>query len=120
MKFINLKLFIASILFSGPVLGQDGVVKIQKSAEIDQVLELKKELNKDRAFLKIQIYSGDRVSAETALENFKTDFPEQVVEMKYETPNYKIWIGKFRTQLEADRELRLVKKSFPIAFCLKP
>jgi hypothetical protein len=120
MKFINLKLFVVSVLFSGSVWAQKGVLSIQKSLEIDRVLTLKKELNKDQTFLKIQIYSGNRLGAETALENFKTDFPEQFVEMKYETPNYKIWVGKFRTQLEADRELRLVKKSFPNAFSLKP
>ena len=40
--------------------------------------------------------------------------------MKYETPNYKIWVGNFRTQLEADRELRLLRKHFPNAFSLKP
>jgi hypothetical protein len=120
MNLFNWKLIVTSVLFSGTVLAQEGVVSIQKSLEIDRVLTLKKELNKDRSFLKIQIYSGNRIGAETALESFKTDFPEQVVEMKYETPNYKIWVGKFRTQLEADRELRLVKKSFPNAFSLKP
>ena len=116
MNLFNWKLIVISVLFSGTALAQDGVVSIEKSAEIDQVLTLKKELNKDQEFIKIQIFSGNRLGAETALESFKTDFPGQTVEMKYETPNYKIWVGKFRTQLEADRELRIVKKSFPNAF----
>lgn len=120
MNLFNWKLIVVSVLFSGTALAQEGVVSIQKSLEVDRVLALKKELNKDQSYLKIQIYSGNRVGAETALESFKTDFPEQVVEMKYETPNYKIWVGKFRIQLDADRELRLVKKSFPNAFSLKP
>ena len=120
MKLFNWKLIIISVLFSGAALAQEGVVSIQKSLEIDRVLTLKKELNKDQTYIKIQIYSGNRLGAETALESFKTDFPKQTVEMKYETPNYKIWVGKFKTQLEADRELRLVKKRFPNAFSLKP
>jgi len=120
MNLFIWKLLVISALFSVKMMAQEGSVSIQKSFEIERVLELKKELNKDQSFIKIQIYSGNRLGAETALENFKTEFPEQIVEMRYETPNYKIWVGKFRTQLEADRELRLVKKRFPNAFSLKP
>ena len=120
MNLFNWKLIVISALFSVKIMAQEGSVSIQKSFEIERVLELKKELNKDQSFIKIQIYSGNRLGAETALENFKTEFPEQIVEMRYETPNYKIWVGKFRTQLEADRELLLVKKRFPNAFSLKP
>ena len=120
MNLFNWKLLVISVLFSVKMMAQEGSVSIQKSFEIERVLELKKELNKDQSFIKIQVYSGNRLGAETALENFKTEFPEQIVEMRYETPNYKIWVGKFRTQLEADRELRLVKKRFPNAFSLKP
>ena len=120
MKLFNWKLFIISVLFSATALAQDGIVSINKSAEIDQVLSVKKALNKEKQFIKIQIYSGNRSGAERALESFKTDFPEYVKEMKYETPNYKIWVGKFRTQLEADRGLLRVKKFFPNAFPLTP
>ena len=120
MNLFNWKLIVVSVLFSGEVLAQEGVLSIQKSLEIDRVLTLKKELNKDQGFIKIQVFSGNRLGAEEVLTSFKTDFPEQVVEMKYETPNYKIWVGNFRSQLEADRELRLIKKSYPNAFSLKP
>ena len=120
MNLFIWKLLVISVLFSAKMMAQEGTVSIQKSFEIERVLELKKELNKDQSFIKIQIYSGIRLGAETALDNFKTDFPELTVEMKYETPNYKIWVGKFRTQLEADRELRLVRTRFPNAFLVKP
>jgi len=120
MNLFNWKLIVVSVLFSSEVLAQEGVVSIQKSLEIDRVLMLKKELNKDQGFIKIQVYSGNRIGAEEALSSFKTDFTEKVVEMRYETPNYKIWAGKFKTQLHADRELRVIKKRYPNAFSLKP
>jgi hypothetical protein len=120
MNLFIWKLLVISVLFSAKMMAQEGTVSIQKSFEIERVLELKKELNKDQSFIKIQIYSGIRLGAETALDNFKTDFPELTVEMTYETPNYKIWVGKFRTQLEADRGLRLVRTRFPNAFLVKP
>ena len=41
-------------------------------------------------------------------------------EMKYETPNYKIWVGDFRTKIEADRALIAIKKKYPNAFIFTP
>lgn len=120
MKFMYLKILLISLLFTSAALAQEGSVRIQKSAEIDRVLTLKKELNKEKEFIRIQIFSGERLEAESTLKDFKSDFPEQTVEMKYETPNYKIWVGKFKTRLEADRELRVVKKSYPAAFRIIP
>tara|TARA_B110000858_G_C17408307_1_gene295565 strand:- start:136 stop:498 length:363 start_codon:yes stop_codon:yes gene_type:complete len=120
MKKNCYKYFIISALFSAPILAQDGVIRINKSAEIERILALKKDLNKEKPFIKIQIYSGNRLEAKNALTSFESDFPEQFVEMKYETPNYKVWVGKFRTRIEADRELVKVKTLFPDAFLFTP
>ena len=114
------KYFIVSALFTAPILAQDGIVIINKSTEIDHVLAVKKELNEAKSFIKIQIYSGNRLGANKALYNYKADFPEQFTEMKYETPNYKVWVGRFRTRMEADRKLVKVKKLFPNAFLFTP
>lgn len=113
------KLFIFIVLnalFSVPALAQEGLITINKSAEIERILALKKEMNKKMPFIKIQIYSGRRSYATKALLNFKANFPGQFVEMKYETPNYKVWVGRFRTRLEADRQLVRVKSKFSNAF----
>jgi hypothetical protein len=40
--------------------------------------------------------------------------------MVYETPNYKIWIGNFRSRLEADKALIKIKKKYINAFIFKP
>ena len=40
--------------------------------------------------------------------------------MKFETPNYKIWIGKFKTRMEAERALVKIKRKFETAFIFKP
>ena len=114
------KYFIVSALFTAPILAQDGIVIINKSTEIDHVLAVKKELNEAKSFIKIQIYSGNRLGANKALYNYKADFPGQFTEMKYETPNYKVWVGRFRTRMEADRKLVKVKKLFPNAFLFTP
>jgi len=114
------KYFIISALFTAPILAQDGIAIINKSTEIDHVLAVKKELNEAKSFIKIQIYSGNRLGANKALYNYKADFPGQFIEMKYETPNYKVWVGRYRTRMEADRKLVKVKKLFPNAFLFTP
>ena len=114
------KYFIVSALFTAPILAQDGIAIINKSTEIDHVLAVKKELNEAKSFIKIQIYSGNRLGANKALYNYKADFPGQFIEMKYETPNYKVWVGRYRTRMEADRKLVKVKKLFPNAFLFTP
>ena len=42
------------------------------------------------------------------------------IELIYETPNYKVWIGDFYTQLEADKKLLMIKKKYPEAFIFRP
>jgi hypothetical protein len=40
--------------------------------------------------------------------------------MVYESPNYKIWFGEFINQIQADRELKIVRKKYKEAFSFKP
>ncbi|MDA1176910.1 MAG: SPOR domain-containing protein [Bacteroidetes bacterium] len=120
MKLNFLKLFFIIALISGPLLAQEGVVNINKSEAIDRLIELKKEANKEINFNKIQIYSGPRAGAEQALSSFRSFYSDYSSEMKYETPNYKIWVGNFRTKIEADRALVAIKKKYPYAFIFTP
>lgn len=117
-NFLNF-LFV-TVLCSGPLLAQDGVVDINKSAALERLIELKKEVNRSKNLIRIQIYSGPRSGAEKALATFRSLFLNYASEMKYETPNYKIWVGKFRTKIEADRALIKIKKEYPNAFLFTP
>lgn len=102
---------------------QTGKVSINQDQKITTLLELKKEMNKneeDSERYKIQIYSGNRVGAQNAENEFKDAFSDWHPTMQYETPNFKVWTGNFRTRLEADRALVRIKKTFPSAFIFKP
>jgi len=120
MRSNFLNFLFATVLFSGPLLAQDGVVDINKSAALKRLIELKKEVNRSTNLIRIQIYSGPRAGAEKALATFRSLFLNYASEMKYETPNYKIWVGKFRTKIEADRALIKIKKEYPNAFLFTP
>jgi len=99
---------------------QQGTVTVNQSAEIDKLLDLKKDISIEEERFKIQIYSGSLVAAEAAKANFQEAYPQYYSSLEYETPNYKIWVGNFRSRLEADRALIKVKQKFTSAFIFKP
>ena len=102
---------------------KEGTVRIESSAHIDEMVAQKKDYNKTIETLqgyKIQIYSGRRVSAEKSKSDFRNSYGKWTSKLVYETPNYKVWVGSFRSRLEADRALLEVKRKFPNAFIFKP
>ena len=108
------------LFFSAFVMAQDGKVSINVDKNVSRLMAIKKEIHKAQSSIKIQIYSGSRRNAEAKLMQFNLDFPEISTVMVYETPNYKIWSGDFRTQLEADRALIKVRKTYKEAFSFRP
>lgn len=99
---------------------QEGKVTVNQDKQIDALLSLKKDLNRTESNYKIQIYNGNREGAEKARLEFRKSFINWSTNKVFETPNYKIWIGNFKTRLEADRALLKVKKKFGNAFIFKP
>ena len=108
------------LFFSVFMMAQDGKVSINVDKNVSRLMAIKKEIQKAQSSIKIQIYSGSRRNAEAKLMQFNLDFPEISTVMVYETPNYKIWSGDFRTQLEADRALIKVRKTYKEAFSFRP
>lgn len=108
------------LFFSAFIMAQDGKVSVNVDKNVSRLMAIKKEIHKAQSNIKIQIYSGSRRNAEAKLMQFNLDFPEISAVMVYETPNYKIWSGDFRTQLEADRALIKVRKTYKEAFSFRP
>ena len=103
-------------MFSSFCYSQQGEITINQDQEITQLLAIKKEINSNENSsdrYKIQIYSGRRVSAEKSKSDFRNSYGKWSSKLVYETPNYKVWVGSFRSRLEADRALLEVKKKFP-------
>ena len=99
---------------------QTGNVEIIQSVDIEKVIEIKKEINKNISMLRIQIYNGNREDAQTIKEKFERHEIDSIVDIVYETPNYKIWVGQYINQLEADRKLLEIRKYFSDAFIFRP
>ena len=117
----KIKLFFIIISFSSTTLfGQNGNIVINKSNKLDSIIKLKKELNSKIQNLRIQIYSGDRDNAEQTIQEFIEIFNDTTADVIYETPNYKVWVGNYFTQLEADKRLIEIRKKFRSAFIFRP
>jgi SPOR domain len=112
--------FLFSTFYVNKIVAQEGVVSVNQDKDIDVLLDLKKEVNKSHSNYKIQVYNGNRSGAEKTRSEFRNSFSDWPTSMKFETPNYKIWIGNFKTRLEADRALLIIKKKFKNAFIFKP
>ena len=120
---INFVSLICLVLTTSFCFGQQGTVTVNQDKKITNLLEIKKEMNKneiDSDRYKIQIYSGNRSSAESAQREFNNSFTDWKATIQYETPNFKIWAGNFTTRLEADRALKKIKNKFPNAFPFRP
>ncbi len=105
---------------STTLFGQNGNIEINQSNKLDSIIKLKKELNSKIQNLRIQIYSGDRDNAEQMIKEFIEIFNDTTADIIYETPNYKVWVGNYYTQLEADKRLLEIRKKFRSAFIFRP
>ena len=105
--------------FSLQINAQEGRVNIDQDKDITTLLEYKKDLSTVDLY-KIQVYQGNRSGAEDAKNKFASLYEEWPISMEYETPNYKIWVGNFRSRLEADKALIKIKKNYTNAFIFKP
>ncbi len=126
MKPLNLKITLLSVLCFFAVIAtstaQNGSLTINQDERINELLNLKKEIDKnDSERYKIQIYSGNsRSSAYKAQDDFTAKYSNVKTKVVYEEPNFKTWVGNYRTKIEADRAIRQIKKDFSNALIFKP
>jgi len=92
------------------------------TVQLERVLKERKRLL-DNGYIKnyysIQVFSGDITNAKKVLSECKVDFEDRS-EIIYETPNYKVQIGKYRTRLDADRAFQKISEKYPSAFVFEP
>ncbi len=106
--------------FSTINYAQQGTISINQDPRIDELVKLRKDIDDTSDRYRIQIFSGDRTRAEDKRLNFRKYFSQYSTKLVYETPNYKIWIGSFRTRIETDRAFIDVKRKFPSAIIIRP
>ena len=101
---------------------QQAVVNVQQDSTITRLMETKKQIDSETyatSFFTIQLFYGDNKRAQELLENLKVDFPEWEVNLSFETPNYKVQVGRFKNYYVGLKKLKEIKKAYPSAFLLE-
>lgn len=119
-----IKLFVpACILLTSHILSaQSQPVRIEQDSLITKLMTVKKQIDIDTytsQFFTIQLYYGNNQEAERILEEFKVAFPKWEAELSFETPNYKVQVGKFKEYYFGLNKLKEIKRVYPAAFLLK-
>ena len=81
--------------------------------DINSLLEKKRSYNKKNGVgYRIQLYNGSESQARRVKNNFQSDFRGVYTKLLYETPDWKIQVGSYRTRLDADRALNIIKEKY--------
>ncbi len=77
-------------------------------------------MNSESNFYTIQVGFGTYNTAEELKAKVDVDFPGWFSKIVFDSPTYRVQIGKFKTKLEAERKFLEVRKKYPAALLLKP
>ena len=112
---------VALYLLSLNIMAQETFVKVEQDELIKKLLTLKKEIDNETyasQFFTIQLYYGKYEVAKRIIKVFKKNYPEWDVDLSFETPNYKVQVGRFKQYYNALEKLNEIKKGYPGAFLL--
>ncbi|QSB26759.1 SPOR domain-containing protein [Flavobacterium sp. CLA17] len=102
---------------------QDQNLTLNQDPKFEQLLNDKRKINTSISTndtYRIQIFSGKSDEAKKTLTDFKREFYTVDGTIIFNTPNYKVLVGNFKTRIEAERNLAEIKKRYKSVFLLKP
>ena len=127
MKISPLTMAFQAILifhfFNSNLYAQDEKVSVSQNPKFENLLNEKRKINASitvNDIYKIQIYNGGSETSKKILTDFKRDFLAFDGTIVFYTPAYKVWVGNFKTRIEAERNMLLFRKKYPNAFVIKP
>jgi len=108
------------LCFTAFGLAQKGNVNIEQDQKITKLLDLYKSTNSSSEFYTIQVGFGSYSKAENLKSEVDIDFPGWFSKIIFDSPTYRVHIGRFKTKLEAERKFLEVRKKYPESLLLKP
>ena len=102
---------------------QEGNIKLNQDPKLIKLMELKKEVNIETftsGQYTIQVFNGKYDEGSELMDKLMSEKKFEDVFFSFETPYYKIRIGKYVSKLEAIKKLKIIRRNFPSAFILKP
>lgn len=127
MRFLRtfkaLLLFTLFLITTNRITAQNSNLSVNQDPKFEQLLNEKRKSNTNLSYsdrYKIQIFNGASEGAKKTLNEFRQEFKNLDGTIIFNTPNYKVWVGNFRTRMEAERNLVDIQRKYKNVFLIKP
>ena len=102
---------------------QEAEIEMSSNEVFSKLLNLHKIASEEKHsidYYSVQIYNGNYKDADSIYNFSQKLFISDSIFIFYETPNYKVQVGKFWDKMKAQKKLKEIQKKFKSAFILKP
>ncbi len=102
---------------------QNQTLTVSQDSKFEELLNEKRKISPNLLYndrFKIQIYNGVSENAKKTLTEFKQEYKNIDGTIIFQTPNYKVWIGNFRTRMEAERNFNEIKDKYKNILLIRP
>jgi len=109
--------------FGSKAIAQQSNVSVIQDSRFEQLLSEKRKINSSITVndkYKIQIFYGDNEKARKTLNEFRREYKNLDGTIVFESPTYKVWVGNFKSKIEAERNLQEIRKKYPYALMINP
>ena len=122
-KFTLFSFSLVALLSSQNIFSQTKKSNIEQDEKIEKLL-LEKQKNNSAITIndkfKIQIFFGNIEESKKTLIAFKKDFSQTDGTIIFSNPSYKVWVGSFKSKIEAEKALLTIKKKYPSSVIIEP
>lgn len=108
------------LLLSFKIQAQQGQVSIDEDPQIKRLLAIYKDAKANALYYTIQIGFGSYDDAEELKQDAAIAFPEYNPKIVFDSPTYRVHVGKFTDRLTAEKKFLEVRQQFPGALLLRP
>lgn|SRR5690554_6546882 len=96
-----------------------GKIEIIADSRIKELNTLKKESPTKMDGYRVQVYFGNRNTAQEKRGEFIRKYPDQSAYISYLAPNFRLRVGDFRSRLESEKFKNEIARSYPGSYIVK-
>ncbi|MUH37584.1 SPOR domain-containing protein, partial [Zobellia amurskyensis] len=114
-------IFVLSFTMASLTFGyaQQGQIKIEQDEKITDLIEIYKTSNESSDYYRIQVGFGSYSKAQNIQANVEQDFPDLPSKIDFDSPTYRVRVGRFQNKMDAERKFKEVRQKYPDAMLLK-
>lgn len=109
-----------AVVFNNSIHAQRGQLSIDEEPGISTLLDAYKNHDTDSGYYTIQVGFGSYSQAERIKRDVEIDFPNWYSKIIFDSPTYRVQLGRFREKLDAERAFIEVREKYPASLLLKP